>query len=537
MDDVDFMQEHSERDSATFFIDSSSRNRVFYATPSEYVVEFTEPLRNVYGLDILDASIPSTMYNIDYHNNSLRYYIVRPGPGSSASDYVEAFNVLAVSSMFCQAAEDATRKVNAYLVADDVWRSASPQVQASSVSTDTLAVSYTILHGALEVASAALLSVMGVEASQGSWTATTFNGAYWFESRGVWYGTRDSTLAASIEAHMSDAMHNNVVVMSVAPGAMTHDLVLTTATYVQVASGVPLSNVVACEWCVEMSTVSVEVGNYNINSLASTLAAMLAASSIVVESPSSGNMEQQNRFMFTSSGAPFILDMKNSTAQEVLGFDELPRVSMFASVAGLQGNARLFGAVALDGAWRVLAPGVVNMLGVRYVTLRCPEIEDHLHSSRSYGSYSTGVGVFKLASPNDIANLRFDFVNLVRKPFHPIGKMSRLTFRFEFKPGMLYDFKGINHQLLITIKFYSPPRVARPATSVLNPEYTPNYLSYLTKVIDYAERSDDDDPDADVDGSKKKLHERSLFNEEQRWDYSTSEEGSEGYGDSDDEIN
>ena len=43
--------------------------------PSEYEIELTEPFRNVIGMEILDVSIPKTMYNIDYNNNRLYYYI------------------------------------------------------------------------------------------------------------------------------------------------------------------------------------------------------------------------------------------------------------------------------------------------------------------------------------------------------------------------------------------------------------------------------------------------------------------------------
>ena len=51
------------------------RNKKAYPYPQEYVIEFTEPFRNVNSFKILDVSLPRTMYNIDLHNNSLSFSI------------------------------------------------------------------------------------------------------------------------------------------------------------------------------------------------------------------------------------------------------------------------------------------------------------------------------------------------------------------------------------------------------------------------------------------------------------------------------
>jgi hypothetical protein len=78
-------------------------------------------------------------------------------------------------------------------------------------------------------------------------------------------------------------------------------------------------------------------------------------------------------------------------------------------------------------------------------------------------------------------NLRFDFVNITRKPFHPIGKLAKLTLAFETKTGELYDFKGVDHVLLLSIRYYAPKHVTRLPISRLNPYYTPNILEYQLK--------------------------------------------------------
>lgn len=95
--------------------------------------------------------------------------------------------------------------------------------------------------------------------------------------------------------------------------------------------------------------------------------------------------------------------------------------------------------------------------------------------------YAPGIGLFKLTSSNSLMNLRFDFVNIVRKPFHPIGKLGKLTLAFENPDTSLYDFKGVDHVLMISIKYYAPKNITRVPKSVLNPQYLPNILEYQLK--------------------------------------------------------
>ena len=124
------------------------------------------------------------------------------------------------------------------------------------------------------------------------------------------------------------------------------------------------------------------------------------------------------------------------------------------------------------------SPGILNLENARYIILRCPEIESHLLGTYMNFKYSPGIGLFKLSDSNTLLNLRFDFLNIIRKPFHPIGKLPKLTLSFERNDGTLYDFKGVDHVLLISIKYYDPKNVTRLSTSVLNPYYVPDILQY-----------------------------------------------------------
>lgn len=60
-----------DRESSVRVIDSSQRNRYSDNEPNGYTIEFQNPIENVYSFNILEASIPNTMYNIDEDTNTL----------------------------------------------------------------------------------------------------------------------------------------------------------------------------------------------------------------------------------------------------------------------------------------------------------------------------------------------------------------------------------------------------------------------------------------------------------------------------------
>ena len=68
-----------------------------------------------------------------------------------------------------------------------------------------------------------------------------------------------------------------------------------------------------------------------------------------------------------------------------------------------------------------------------------------------------------------------------------------MTLRFETKNGTLYDFKGINHNIIFAIFYYEPIQKNIPTSSILNPEYKMNYLDYLYKQEEIEGDSDDEE--------------------------------------------
>ena len=70
-----------------------------------------------------------------------------------------------------------------------------------------------------------------------------------------------------------------------------------------------------------------------------------------------------------------------------------------------------------------------------------------------------------------------------------------MTFRFETDEGELYDFKGVNHNLIIALYYYEPKRINTVMPSILNPDYNPNFHEYQYKQEEQETESDDDEVD------------------------------------------
>ena len=71
IEDVDYLLKNSITDTFFFFVDSSKRDKSVFPTPSSYVVTFAEPYTNVYGVEIVTSTMPSTMYNNNNNNRRL----------------------------------------------------------------------------------------------------------------------------------------------------------------------------------------------------------------------------------------------------------------------------------------------------------------------------------------------------------------------------------------------------------------------------------------------------------------------------------
>jgi hypothetical protein len=89
IDDIDFLYDNSEIENFILYCDSSIRDRNLFPYPNRYTVHFQQPFRNVVGIEVLDASIPSTMYNIESDANSIAgfTYVLNRTITTQTADY------------------------------------------------------------------------------------------------------------------------------------------------------------------------------------------------------------------------------------------------------------------------------------------------------------------------------------------------------------------------------------------------------------------------------------------------------------------
>jgi hypothetical protein len=154
--------------------------------------------------------------------------------------------------------------------------------------------------------------------------------------------------------------------------------------------------------------------------------------------------------------------------------------------------------ISQDEYHYLTAPGIYSLIGERYVVLRCPEIEENSYRSLAYTDHFLGLAKFQLGVVGYSDN-RVDFSKVPTREFHPIGKLKKITLRFETASKKLYDFKGVNHNITLAIHYYEPSQVNQFNQSILNPNYNADFINYMYRQEDQDQDSDDQDYEYDPD--------------------------------------
>jgi hypothetical protein len=181
-------------------------------------------------------------------------------------------------------------------------------------------------------------------------------------------------------------------------------------------------------------------------------------------------------------------------------------------------------------------PGFLSLVGDRFIILRCPEIERNIGGSVAFGRNSPGIALFKMGCVG-YSDSRFDFSTVEYKEFHPIGKLPRLSFRFERLNGELYNFKAVNHHLMLVVKHYVARKTGTLKHSTLNPNYTPNFINYKRYMEEHETSSVEDDEQYIDSRSFKDVYlkkERALRDQYQYEDDENNEDDDENEEDDED---
>jgi hypothetical protein len=195
-----------------------------------------------------------------------------------------------------------------------------------------------------------------------------------------------------------------------------------------------------------------------------------------------------------------ILDMNKSTLNKTLGFyskvsDDLQYSNNYTylNINKINIYEKFYHSIKIDNKYRIIALGIVYLIGSEYIILKCPEIEEHLYGSLSYTKNTVGLAKIRVSNWG-LNEETTSYLKLKLREFHPIGKLSKITLKFENAEGLLYDFRGVNHNIVFAIHYYSAKQKQNFEKSVINPEYKMNYIDYK-----YLQEENEEDSDIEND--------------------------------------
>ena len=615
IEDINYLRNNSIKQNYTFLIDSVDRDRSRYPNPNKYTIDFTVPFKNVIGMEIIDSSIPRTMYNIDYENNELYYYI---GKNTSDINIVEGIKAELNSTELTKECGfnsgyavigtdnylELTNNIHLYNIYNTGGIGGKDMGISFSFKTKVLRdnnagatgdkkyyifnFGYYHLHlntFQRDKYSGILVYIkknidnfydmyftIGYEDESPDSTYIINNINLSVENHVCWTISSDNkwTINISTKTEKYEKANNrpinNVFYTEKNIGrkfiSTFYDATkLTKITYIngwddtiklyikdfKIYNKVLDDNeIVLCRTnTIELSNLSIWYklySNSNEDSISNsgltkfinykdmfgklhikegdyTLKTLLfyfdRYDEYEIGIKKHSEPAEMSNLIDIYCRHPFILDMQRSTIYENLGFDLLANSipehiniryeykdvynsnslmsKMFHSVKNLD-NIKIIPSKGVFDMYKITPPGVIYLIGNKYILLRCPEIEEHIFGSLSYTKYSLGLAKFRIDNIG-INTERLVITKLPIREFHPIGKLSRLSLRFETNKGTLYDFKGVNHNIIFAIYYYEPTQKKLPQNSILNPEYKMNYMEYKYYEEEIEGDSEEDEED------------------------------------------
>lgn len=504
MDDVQYLLKSAKEESYLLVVDSRARDTSVYPTPSEYDISFSSPFRNVFGLDLLDATVARTEYIVDTTTNALEYVVAQP---ASFSDWNQGAWVAAQrlagrkrrveldpgDYTLPQLVEHMNLKLAAAAGENEPPLTVAPDTNPSELNNKILfacSQPFTLLMG-----SSSLRHTLGF----GDPIATAVTADYasvpgW--SVNLTGGASDTFLSVpSAVLPNSEAL---VATTGPLPGghALQYATMGTVRQYFTSQTTGTLSRVLAYVYGVsDDPVVSLQVVRVSDDVVVGTASSAVPVQDlndvyVPVEFVVSGGGVLQ-------AGAAYYVDMQVAVGAAGIYYNEdnLPVSGtryMTVDDETMPGMQACCDVVLSASGHIVRSPGLVNLTGPRYVNIRCPEIESHMFRDRINEKVHAGLGMVQLRSYG-FRQQRFDFVSFPARRFHPLGKLSKMTFRLERPDGTLYDSHGVDHTLLLVLRYYSLPS-ASPSThaSSLNPHYVPDIRHHMieTKWADEARATD-----------------------------------------------
>jgi len=630
IEDINYLKNNSIKQNYTFLIDSTDRDRDKFPNPNKYVVEFTVPFKNVIGMEIIDASIPRTMYNIDVENNLIYYYlgtneednVIKNGVTEKIAcnlikyncSYIDSYtllensgyielsnniniyniyanyvntygnetliggNELGITYSFKVKAEAIYNydysKDNTYCIFSfgyyHLWNQTNTNYTAMTVNVlkkiegELYDIQFIIGDGSIEGDKNIIANVDLSEEVHICWTILenkwniyisnnslslnivqqftvkkTIKNVFYIKKyigrslsapitlnktgnnyKGYWndgakmYIKDFKIYNRELKTNEIALCRNNTIIKGLTIWYKLYDNDNDTKNYGEneYINYIDIFN-----------KISIDTGDYTLKTF---LLNYEEKEDSEIGFKKHSEPAELTNLIDIYSRLPFILDMERSTIYENLGFDLYNSINplyindryQYKSIYNIDRRMyKMFHSIINTKLTKVIdniefdkniitSPGIVYLIGNKYIVLKCPEIEEHLFGSLSYSKYSLGLAKFRVDNVG-INSERLAITKLPIREFHPIGKLSRISLRFETNKGLLYDFKGVNHNIVFAIYYYEPKQNKFPEGSILNPEYKMNYIDYQYYQEEIEGDSDDENEEYsrdNIDDYKKR---------------------------------
>jgi len=544
IEDIDYLKNNSTKQRYLFLVNSSDRDRSVNPTPSEYVVNFTMPFQNVVGLTVVDSSIPRTMYNIDIYNNTFVYCVYNPS--------ITPLDSLSSSNYSHVNVEPGDYTIETLIVAINNTLQGTIPITAVSLSNPPEIKNKIKFHCPypfiIDMSLSTIAETLGFDLyiDPAESLKPIYNQRYTainYPNNYKGYGSVNIPPGNSnVSYYTNDIFTGPVGVVRketiAIPNKLAQAFRVTTSGYltnIQVAlantTGI-ISNTNIASWQLWNNNATSNIPNN-----------FIGISNIIETTYIDGGYSQSTLSLNTSNtflteGIYWILFESSDPTMQIYYNDVIQNqnannltntypganpmlisgdngttwTSLDDTVNGIYFQASII--VTTQEDYNVLvAPGIYNLLGEKYITLRCPEIEQNSFRYLAYSKYFMGLAKFKLDTVGYNSEI-IDYNDTLHREFHPIGKLSRLSLRFETSAGNIYDFKGVNHNITFAIYYYEPVQKERFQNSILNPNYQGNFVNYMYRQQEQEEESDDQEFDYDRDNLENYKEMENRYNPE-----------------------
>jgi len=527
IEDIDYLKKNSIRQRYLFLVNSSDRDRSINPTPSQYVVNFTMPFKNVVGLEVVDSSIPRTMYNIDVYNNSIVFLIYDPVKftASTASnntsmfvtvnvepgDYTIETLLIAINNVLSMEVNGNTIPITAVSLSNppeikntikfhcpypfilDMSKSTISQSIGFDLYTNPASESIKPIYNQYYIA----LNYPNNYKLYGSVNISPGNPNVTYYTYNVFTGPTGvvrkqsialpNRLAQSFQVTTHGYLTNIQAALSNTTGIIANTNIAIWELWTNDPINNKPANFTGTTNVIETTYID---GGYSQSSHIATNVFLKEGTYWLVFKSNDPTLQLYYNDVTNVANTTFILSQDNgSTGSTWYNLDDTVNQIYFQAsiIVTMQEDYNI-----------VIAPGIYNLIGERYIILRCPEIEQNKYRYLAYTKHFMGLAKFNLDTIG-YNNTIIDYNDTNKKDFHPIGKLTKLSLSFETSTGNIYDFKGVNHSLTFAIYYYEPSRKQEFVNSILNPNYKPNFAEYMRDQEAQEEESDDQEFDYDED--------------------------------------